>query len=315
MACVASPFCQALLVEGDVFIVGKGCEGVGEGWPDVPVFIPAFLSVLSLQEEEVPDRDCRAWLVVFDGFQLGLGDLDGVAFPQAGSLDVQGLLDIAFVVPVDGTVEGFLFAVLVQEHMSDFPLRFLVFVSLSSFPERLGVDLDGDGQEDINVSVVAARPGAAWTDENRMLRDGMRRSLEFAQMSKFRVNMSHAEYVSALGITTRLELGLISWFREAIPDPKESWDESRRWREVERRIARLRWVADEEQKEYGGIKGILNRIMGKRKPTGKEMFEKMVSEADWMVEAMRAGRTDRDVISEVQGYLGLEEGPPSLPAA
>ena len=78
-------------------------------------------------------------------------------------------------------------------------------------------------------------------------------------------------------------------------------------------MARLCWVADEEAKEYSGIKGILNRIMGRRRLSGKEMYEKMVQEADWMVAAMRAGREDSDVISEVVGYIGLGSSPPSLP--
>ena len=45
-------------------------------------------------------------------------------------------------------------------------------------------------------------------------------------------------------------------------------------------------MSDEESKEFG-IKGILNRIMGRRRLSGKEMYEKMVAEADWMVAAMR----------------------------
>ena len=180
-------------------------------------------------------------------------------------------------------------------------------------PDKIGVYGDGDDEDGLLVSVIQARPGATWTDEQRQLRDGMRRSLAFAQMSRFRVDMTHQEYVSALGVVTRIELGLISWFGESVPDPHENWDASRRWREVERRIARLRWVSDEESKEFGGIKGILNRILGRRRLSGKEMYEKMVAEADWMVEAMRTGRQDSDVISDVSSYVGLGAGPPSLP--
>ena len=146
-----------------------------------------------------------------------------------------------------------------------------------------------------------------------MLRDGMRRSLAFAQMSRFRVDLSHDEFVAAIGMVTRLELGLISWFGESVPDPNENWDASRRWREIERRIARLRWVAEEDAKEFSGIRGIFNRILGRRRLGGKEMYEKMVAEADWMVTAMRAGREDADVISEVVSYVGLGSGPPALP--
>ena len=42
------------------------------------------------------------------------------------------------------------------------------------------------------------------------------------------------------------------------------------------------------------------------------MYEKMGEEADWMVKAMRAGREDSDVISEVASYVGLGGGPPAL---
>ena len=159
-------------------------------------------------------------------------------------------------------------------------------------------------------------PGAGlvlWTDGHRMLRDGRRRPPAFARMSRFRVDLSHGEFVAATGIVTRLELGLISWFGESVPDPSENWDASRRWREMERRIARLRWVAEEEAREFSGIKGIFNRILGRRRLGGKEMYEKMVAEADWMVTAMRAGRDDADVISEVMNCVGLGSGPPALP--
>ena len=81
---------------------------------------------------------------------------------------------------------------------------------------------------------------------------------------------------------------------------------------MERRIARLRWVSDEESKEFTGIKGILNRIMGRKRLSGKKMYEKMVAEAAWMVAAMRAGRQDADVISEVASYVDLAGGPPAL---
>ena len=53
--------------------------------------------------------------------------------------------------------------------------------------------------------------------------------------------------------------------------------------------------------------------MGRRRMRGKEMYEKMVAEADWMVVAMRSLRQDSDVISEVASYVGLAGFPPSLP--
>ena len=180
-------------------------------------------------------------------------------------------------------------------------------------PERVGMDLDGDGEPDVYVNVVRGVRGNSWSDEERALRDSLRRSLAVAQMSRFRVNMSHIEFVSALGNVTKIELALISWFEESVPDPSEPWDASRRWREVERRMARLRWVADEEQKEFGGIKGIFNRLIGKRRLSGKELYEKMVAEADWMVSQIRSGQPEADILSEVVSFIGMGAGPAALP--
>ena len=152
-----------------------------------------------------------------------------------------------------------------------------------------------------------------WTDEQKLLRDGLRRSLAMARMTRFRIDMSHAEYVASLGVVTKLELGLITWFGESVPDPNANWDSSRRWLETERRIARLRWVSEEEAKEYSGIKGILNRITGRKKITGKDLFQSMVAEADWMIRAMRDGGSDTDMVSEVVRQVGLTGEAPGAP--
>ena len=132
-------------------------------------------------------------------------------------------------------------------------------------------------------------------------------------MTRFRVDRHHAEYVASLGVVTKLELGLITWFGESVPDPNAHWDSSRRWLETERRIARLRWVSEEEAKEYTGIKGILNRIVGRKKITGKDLFQSMVAEADWMIQAMRDGGSDTDVVSEVVRQVGLTGEAPGAP--
>lgn len=173
--------------------------------------------------------------------------------------------------------------------------------------ERFGVDLDGDGVADVRVAPVPARPGITWVEEQQRQRDSLRRSLAYAQMMQFRLNMTRAEYVSAMGMVTQIELALITHFHESVPDPKENWDAGRRWRETSRRLARLRWIQEEQRKEYGGVKGLLNRVIGKKQVTGKELFDRMVAEADWMVAAMRDGVPDSDVVSQVMGYVGMED--------
>ena len=38
-------------------------------------------------------------------------------------------------------------------------------------PGTVGIDLDGDGEDDVLVNIVQARPGATWTDDHRRGRD------------------------------------------------------------------------------------------------------------------------------------------------
>ena len=172
---------------------------------------------------------------------------------------------------------------------------------------EFGVDLDGDGVADVRMAPVPARPGITWEEDQRRQRDSLRKSLAYAQMTRFRLNMSEMEYVTALGLVTQIELALITHFGESVPNPRENWDESRRWRETSRRLARLRWVQEQQDKEYGGVKGLFNRVMGRRKLSGKELYEKMVADADWMIAAMRDGHEDTDVVRQVMGFVGMDD--------
>ena len=71
------------------------------------------------------------------------------------------------------------------------------------------------------------------------------------------------------GTVARFELALIGHFREAVPDPSERWDAKRRFREIERRLARLRWVEMEQEKEFGGFRDLFNKARGRRRVTGQ----------------------------------------------
>ena len=98
-----------------------------------------------------------------------------------------------------------------------------------------------------------------------------------------------------------------TYFNESIPDAGENWDGRRKYREIDTRLKRLRWVNRELRKEYGGFKGAWNWLMGRGLPTGKELYSKMVDEADDMIMAMEEGR-EVDILQEVMKYSGLEAG-------
>ena len=75
-----------------------------------------------------------------------------------------------------------------------------------------------------------------------------------------------------------------------VPDPNERWDAKRVDREIERRLARLCWIESEQQKDFTGLRGIINRLRGRGRVTGKELYERIQEEADDMMMAMAEGR-------------------------
>ena len=95
-----------------------------------------------------------------------------------------------------------------------------------------------------------------------------------------------------------------SHFRESLPEPGQNWDSQKRAREIERRLARLRWVEQQQNDEDSGLKGVWNRVRGRRKPSGKDLYRKMIENADAMVLGMEEPDRDDDVIAEVLRFTG-----------
>ena len=112
--------------------------------------------------------------------------------------------------------------------------------------QGIGADLDGDGIADVEFHGlgVVSRSGA-WVETMDRQRVALRSAHAVAVMTQFRLGMDYQENVAALGLVTQIELALISFFGESFPDPGMPWDAERRAREVDKRLARLRWVERE----------------------------------------------------------------------
>ena len=193
----------------------------------------------------------------------------------------------------------------------------IVVRNVSQVPSELalGVDLDGDGVADVSLAqMVSGRPGVGWKDEQDKRRVSLRDSRALAVMTMFRLGMTYEEQVAALGLVSQIELALISYFRESVPEPGQSWDPHRRAREIERRLARLRWVEGEQQKERSGVRGMWNWLIGKPPLTGKMLYDRMIEHADGMLAAMNEERYDQDVIHQAMRFTGSEPDDDENPA-
>ena len=170
----------------------------------------------------------------------------------------------------------------------------------------VGVDVDGDGEMDVVFPVVGAvSTGEGWDEWMERKRVSLWTSRSLALMTQFRMGMRHDEQVAALELVTRIELALISAFKESVPEPGMRWNGEKRDREIQKRLARLRWVARE--REYGGLKGFLNRMIGRERLSGKELYQRMMEGADEMLSEMAGvDRGDRGehVMREVMKYTG-----------
>ena len=195
----------------------------------------------------------------------------------------------------------------------------IVVRNVSQVPSELalGVDLDGDGLADVSLSaMVSGRPGVGWKDEQDKRRVSLRNSRALAVMTMFRLGMTYGEQVAALGLVSQIELALISYFKESVPEPGQSWDPHRRAREIERRLARLRWVEGEQQKERSGVRGMWNWLIGKPPLTGKMLYDRMIQHADGMLAAMNEERYGQDIINQAMRFTGSgpdEDEAPALP--
>ena len=177
----------------------------------------------------------------------------------------------------------------------------------SEATQVLGVDIDQDGKPDVPLYGIdlSSRPGMAWVEQQDRRRMSLRNAHMMATMTQYRTGMTRMEPVTALGLVTQIELALITYFRESLPEPGQNWDAQKRAREIERRLARLRWVEQQQNDEDSGLKGVWNRVRGRGKPSGKELYRRMIENADAMILGMEEPDRDDDVIAEALRFTGV----------
>ena len=177
--------------------------------------------------------------------------------------------------------------------------------SVSPAGHVAGVDMNRDGTANARPIGLVPVGGHQLSPSQERKRQSLRNARALAVMTQFRLGMNYQEQLAALGLVTQIELALISHFREAVPDPSKHWDAHRVDEEVQRRLARLRWVEREQEREHTGFRGAWNWLMGRGRISGRELYERMIDEADALLVAMSEDipATEMDVVMR---YSGLD---------
>ena len=155
-------------------------------------------------------------------------------------------------------------------------------------------------------------PGKRWSEDIEMRRRALWTARGVAVMSQFRLDLEYHEHVASLACVAQVELALISFFMESVPDPGEVWNPAKRAREIDRRLRRIRWSEAEQRREFGGFRGAWNWLVGRKRVSGKELYQRMVAEADEMMGAIADLDRGERALDEVMRFTGMEvQGPGS----
>ena len=139
-------------------------------------------------------------------------------------------------------------------------------------------DLEGALMPAVPAMVEATRTWS-WQEHMDERRKSLRAIRELVQMVQYRLDLSYQGQVAMLGLVAKIELAMI-YLGETLPEAGMDWDGDRKLREQHRRQSRLIWVRREQDREYGGMRGVLNWLMGRQRPSAKELIQRMIAEAD-----------------------------------
>ena len=150
-----------------------------------------------------------------------------------------------------------------------------------------GVELDEGSErpsEEVPAEALSSRSWN-WGEHLEERRASLRAMHHLAMVTQYRLGVRYQGQLAMMGLVAKIELALI-FMGETLPDPGVDWDGDRRLREINRRVSRLLWVKQEQDREFGGVRGVFNWLSGRTRLSSKELVKQMLEEADDIMEVM-----------------------------
>ena len=162
-------------------------------------------------------------------------------------------------------------------------------IPVDSQDVRQAFSAEGSGGVQPPSAIVPGRTGFTPGEEDERRRATLRKARSYAVMTQFRLDIDRTEWLAAVSLVARMDLYLIYCYGESVPEPGQFWDANRREREKDRRMHRMRWAENELRKEHSGVQGIWNRLTGRDRVNGRELYQRMVRDVDNMFSQLEQG--------------------------
>ena len=134
-------------------------------------------------------------------------------------------------------------------------------------------DEEDDGEavpEDVPAEALSSRSWN-WGEHLEERRASLRAMHHLAMVTQYRLGVRYQGQLAMMGLVAKIELALI-FMGETLLDPGVDWDGDRRLREINRRVSRLLWVKQEQDREFGGVRGVFNWLSGRTRLSSLEAW-------------------------------------------
>ena len=135
---------------------------------------------------------------------------------------------------------------------------------------------------------LSALPGLAGPEQQERSRALLIRVHHTARMEQHRLGLSDREKLDIQLVMVQIEMALITDFREYLPEPGQNWDADRRAKANEDKLTLFRLLEQKQKRNYSGLKGAWNRLMGRRKPTVEEVWRRLIERSEAMMLGMES---------------------------